>query len=180
MSKKTVVEVDGRFVWVYDVARAILLAEVVAVAQARGPAQPTLDVEKLHDLRVRCWQYYDLGHGFCTYTFFEQCPHRMACARCDFYAPKESSKAQLLEGQGNLQRMLASIPLTDEEKAAVDDGRAALGQLLQRLADVPTPAGPTPPQIGIPVTATVLPIINLTADCPPSSRNWGLGCPPRG
>jgi len=31
------------------------------------------------------WQYYDLGHGWCTYTFFEQCQHRMACARCDFY-----------------------------------------------------------------------------------------------
>jgi hypothetical protein len=30
------------------------------------------------------WQYFDLGHGFCTYSFFEQCPHRMACARCDF------------------------------------------------------------------------------------------------
>jgi Phage integrase family len=26
------------------------------------------------------WQYYDLGHGYCTYTFFEQCPHRMASA----------------------------------------------------------------------------------------------------
>jgi integrase len=34
------------------------------------------------------WQYYDLGHGHCSYTFFEQCPHRMACARCDFYTPK--------------------------------------------------------------------------------------------
>lgn len=43
------------------------------------------------------WQYYDLGHGYCTYTFFEQCPHRMACARCDFHAPKASGKAQLLE-----------------------------------------------------------------------------------
>jgi integrase len=38
------------------------------------------------------WQYYDLGHGWCTYTFFEQCPHRMACAKCDFYAPKDSSE----------------------------------------------------------------------------------------
>jgi hypothetical protein len=38
------------------------------------------------------WQYFDLGHGYCTYTFFEQCPHRMACARCDFYTPKASSK----------------------------------------------------------------------------------------
>src|SRR6266699_757351 len=34
------------------------------------------------------WQYYDLGHGFCSYTFFEQCPHLMACAKCDFYTPK--------------------------------------------------------------------------------------------
>jgi hypothetical protein len=39
------------------------------------------------------WQYDDLGHGWCTYTFFEQCQHRMAWARCDFYTPKASSKA---------------------------------------------------------------------------------------
>ncbi len=38
----------------------------------------------------------------------------MACARCDFYTPKDSTKAQLLEASGNLQRMLATIPLTDE------------------------------------------------------------------
>ena len=46
------------------------------------------------------WQHYDLGHGWCTYSFFEQCPHRMACARCDFYTPKDSTKAQLLEASG--------------------------------------------------------------------------------
>ena len=72
------------------------------------------------------WQHYDLGHGWCTYSFFEQCPHRMACARCDFYTPKGSTKAQLLEAKDNLQRMLATIPLTDDERAAVDDGHAAL------------------------------------------------------
>jgi hypothetical protein len=44
----------------------------------------------------------------------------------------------------NLQRMLAAIPLTDDERAAVDDGQAALDKLLGRLADTPTPAGPTP------------------------------------
>ena len=101
------------------------------------------------------WQHYDLGHGFCSYTFFEQCPHRMACARCDFYIPKESSKSQLLQAKSNLQRMLVSIPLTDDEQAAVEDGQAALDQLLQRLADVPTPAGTTPRQL----TATPLPIV---------------------
>jgi hypothetical protein len=101
------------------------------------------------------WQHYDLGHGFCTYTFFEQCQHRMACARCDFYIPKESSKHQLLQAKSNLQRMLVSIPLTDDEQAAVQDGHAALDQLLQRLADTPTPAGTTPRQL----TATPLPIV---------------------
>jgi Phage integrase family len=107
------------------------------------------------------WQHYDLGHGWCSYTFFEQCQHRMACARCDFYAPKDSTRAQLLEANASLQRMLAEIPLTDDEQAAVDDDRAALAQLLDRLADTPTPAGPTPRQIGAPQTATLLPIISV-------------------
>jgi integrase len=107
------------------------------------------------------WQHYDLGHGYCTYTFFEQCPHRMACARCDFYTPKASSKGQLLEAKDNLQRMLVNIPLTDEEQAAVDDGQAALDQLLERLVDVPTPTGTTPREIGVPATATLLPIVEV-------------------
>ena len=107
------------------------------------------------------WQHYDLGHGYCSYTFFEQCPHRMACARCDFYTPKEASQAQLLEGKDNLQRVLASIPLTDDEQAAVKDGQAALNALLARLADTPTPADATPRQIGIPPSATQLPIVNV-------------------
>ena len=105
------------------------------------------------------WQYYDLGHGYCTYTFFEQCPHRMACARCDFYTPKDSSKAQLLEAKQNLQRMLASVPLTEDEQAAVDEGQAALDRLLERLIDVPAPDGATPREIGVPATASLLPII---------------------
>jgi hypothetical protein len=93
------------------------------------------------------WQYFDLGHGLCTYSFFEQCPHRMACARCDFYLPKDSTKAQLLEAKRNLQRMLAEIQLTDDERAAVIDGASAVDNLLERLADVPTPAGPTPREL---------------------------------
>jgi integrase len=105
------------------------------------------------------WQHYDLGHGWCSYSFFEQCQHRMACAHCDFYTPKGSTRAQLLEANVNLQRMLAEIPLTDDEQAAVDNDRAALARLLDRLADTPTPAGPTPRQIGALPTATVLPIV---------------------
>jgi len=107
------------------------------------------------------WQYYDLGHGLCSNTFFEQCPHRMACAKCNFYTPKNSSKAQLLEAKDNLQRMLATIPLTDDERAAVDDGQAALDSLLSRLEDIPTPAGATPREIGAPPAPTLLPVIEV-------------------
>jgi integrase len=95
----------------------------------------------------RPWRYYDLGHGYCAYDFFDQCPHRMACARCDFYVPKESTHAQLLEGKANLVRMKQEIPLTDEEVAAIDDGIAMLERLRGRLDDKPTPAGPTPREL---------------------------------
>ena len=94
------------------------------------------------------WKFYDLGHGYCTYDFFEQCPHRMACARCDFYMPKESSSALLMEGKENLLRLLQEIPLGEAEQAAVEDGLIAFEALLTKLADVPTPTGPTPHQIG--------------------------------
>lgn len=104
------------------------------------------------------WQHFDLGHGYCTYNFFEQCPHRMACARCEFYVPKDSTQAQLLEAKGNLQRMLVEIPLTDDERAAVEDGGAAVDRLLERLADVPTPPGRTPRELGL----TLLPMVSRT------------------
>jgi integrase len=93
------------------------------------------------------WKFYDLGHGYCTYDFFDQCPHRMACAKCSFYMPKGSTASALLEGKSNLLRMRQEIPLSDAELAALDDGVSALEALLSRLADVPTPAGPTPLQL---------------------------------
>lgn len=85
----------------------------------------------------------------------------MACARCDFYTPKDSSKGQLLEAKDNLQKMLTAIPLTDDEQAAVQDGQLALDRLLDRLADVPTPGGPTPRELDHPSTATMLPIVEV-------------------
>jgi integrase len=43
------------------------------------------------------WRFYDLGHGYCTYDFFDQCPHRMACAKCAFYRPKGSNQHRCLK-----------------------------------------------------------------------------------
>ena len=128
----------------------VLIDREAIAAGAPGDGQP--------------WQHYDLGHGYCGYSFFEQCQHRMACARCDFYTPKGSTKAQLLEAKDNLQRMLATVGITDEERDAIDDGQTALDSLLERLVDVPTPAGTTPRQIAVPPTATLLPVIDSRPD----------------
>jgi len=108
----------------------------------------------------RPWKYYDLGHGYCTYDFFEQCPHRMACARCLFYLPKGSSQAQFVEAKSNLQQMLQEIPLRDEERAAIEDGLAAMDKLCTQLLDVPTPAGPTPRDLA-PNIRRELPVLSL-------------------
>lgn len=62
--------------------------------------------------------------------------------------PKQSTAALLLEGKGHLLRLLQEIPLGETEQAAVEDGVTAYENLLSKLADVPTPAGPTPHRIG--------------------------------
>ncbi len=90
------------------------------------------------------WKFFDLGHGYCTYDFFDQCPHRMACAQCSFYVPKQSARAEMLEAKSNLLRLKQEIPLSEPELAAVDEGLAAYEKLLSRLIDVPAPDGETP------------------------------------
>jgi hypothetical protein len=62
--------------------------------------------------------------------------------------PKESTAALLLEGKTHLLGLLQEITLCEAEQAAIEDCVAAYENLLLKLADVPTPAGPTPHQIG--------------------------------
>lgn len=71
----------------------------------------------------------------------------MACAKCAFYRPKDSSQVQILEGKANLQRMLKEIPLTEDERAAVEEGVGTMEKLYQKLATIPTPCGLTPNQL---------------------------------
>lgn len=94
------------------------------------------------------WKYYDLGDGYCSYDFFAKCPHRLACARCPFYLPKSSHRGQLLAVKEGIDTMLEQLDLTDDERAAVEGDRDAVTALLDRLTDIPTPAGPTPTQLG--------------------------------
>jgi hypothetical protein len=85
------------------------------------------------------WKFFDLGHGYCTYDFFDQCLDRMACAQCSFYVAKESTRAQILEAKANLLRLRQEIPLSEPELAAVEQGLTAYEKLIDTLADVPTP-----------------------------------------
>lgn len=62
--------------------------------------------------------------------------------------PKQPTAALPLEGKTHLLRLLQEIPLGEAEQAAVEDGVTACESLLSRLADMPTPSGPTPRQIG--------------------------------
>jgi len=52
-----------------------------------------------------------------------------------------------LEANGNLTQMLEFITLGEEERKLVEQGIALNHALLERLADEPTPAGPSPRQI---------------------------------
>jgi integrase len=67
----------------------------------------------------------DLGHGFCTYDFFAECRQRTPCANCSFYKPKVSLLSQLHEAKSQLQRMLHSLPLSQEVRQAIEDAIAA-------------------------------------------------------
>ena len=98
------------------------------------------------------WRYYDLGHGLCSYEFFDQCPHRMACPGCDFYQAKNASLGLFVEAKSSLLRLLQEVPLTDQERAATEGDLAALQRLTDRLSDQPTPSGQTSKESG-PCTA---------------------------
>lgn len=137
------------------------------VAQAGYFEQNMATVEVLLDqqavlsgaaARGEVWKYYDLGHGYCTHTFWAECKHRMACARCPFYRPKTTSMEQLVEGKANLIRMLEYVKLTEEERLLVTEGIELHQSLLEKLANVPTPVGLTPQELALQPPAETRPI----------------------
>ena len=67
--------------------------------------------------------------------------------------------------------MLETVDLAEDERAALEGDREALEALAQRLADTPTPAGPTPRDLGtadafIPLTN----LLNSLNNSPPDKR----------
>jgi hypothetical protein len=70
----------------------------------------------------------------------------MTCTKCDFWLPKQSSAALLLEGKQHRSGSCRRFHL-DAEQAAIEEGVAAYDRLLAKLADLPTSSGQTPRQI---------------------------------
>jgi len=114
------------------------------------------------------WKYYDLGDGYCSYDFFAKCPHRLACARCPFYLPKNTTKGQLLEVKAGIERMLEQLDLTDDERAALEGDHEAVTALADRLAEVPTPGGPTPKELG--TAAAFIPLTTVLESLPSANQ----------
>jgi hypothetical protein len=54
---------------------------------------------------------------------------------------------QLVEGKANLVRMLEYVKLTEDEKLLVEEGIELHQALIEKLADEPTPTGPTPREL---------------------------------
>jgi integrase len=128
----------------YDVAHANYLEQNLATIEVLLDQDVVMSGAAARGER---WKYYDLGHGWCTNPFWASCAHRMACARCPYYCPKESLADQLMEGKANLAHMLEFVKLTEEEKLLVTEGMELHQELLDKLTDVPTPAGPTPREL---------------------------------
>ncbi|MDX6458876.1 MAG: hypothetical protein QOE55_2573 [Acidobacteriaceae bacterium] len=60
----------------------------------------------------------------------------MACQRCDFYVPGDSTRAQAPEANTHNQRLMEQIPITETERKALAGDQAALQRLIE--------ASPTP------------------------------------
>lgn len=104
-----------------------------------------------HDIIARHsddpYTFYDLGDSYCSNPFWSSCPHRMACAGCDFNLPKASAKAQALESKTSIKRYLETVPLTADEREIVEGDLAKLDGLIRKLDTVPTLDGRTPSEI---------------------------------
>jgi hypothetical protein len=97
----------------------------------------------------------------------------MACARCPFYRPKQATLDHLVEGKANLVHMLEFVHLTEDEQLLVTEGIELHQSLIERLADVPTPAGATSRELAASRrgNSQVIPLKRLCIKTPTDARS---------
>lgn len=134
-----------------DVSKmAVKVAEGSFFQQNLASIPVIIDTEAIRDGSAAGgvpWKYFDLGHGLCKLSEWSSCRHRMACAKCDYFEPKDSMRIQLLEANGNLNKMLEFVSLGDDERRLVEQGLTINHELLARLQEEPTPSGQTPTEL---------------------------------
>jgi hypothetical protein len=73
----------------------------------------------------------------------------------------------LLAVKEGIEQMLEQLDLTDDERQALEGDRDAVAALAARLADTPTPGGPTPKELGTGVA--FIPLTTLRDSLPGGS-----------
>ncbi|HZS62139.1 MAG TPA: site-specific integrase [Gemmatimonadaceae bacterium] len=106
------------------------------------------------------WQYYDLGHGYCSNELYAYCPHRMMCPACEYHVPYESDLGRILRAKGRAQRMLIEMPLSAAERAALAGDVAVRERLAAKLLHTPTPSGQTPAELTDQRARRALPVLD--------------------
>ncbi len=95
-----------------------------------------------------------LGHRYAesTMNYLKTSPTKLAKAFSDAgYFRRNLRSIEVLVDQEAIRSgaaVMQEIPLREEERAAVEDGLAALEKLTAKLTNVPIPAGPTPRDLG--------------------------------
>ncbi|WP_393073413.1 hypothetical protein [Streptomyces sp. LN704] len=68
-----------------------------------------------------------------------------------------------------IDQMLEQLDLTDDEREALEGDREAVNALAERLADTPTPAGPTPTELG--TSSGFVPLTHLMKTITPQGND---------
>jgi hypothetical protein len=68
------------------------------------------------------------------------CPHRLACLKCDAYFPRELG--QLIEARDGVVRFSMEVPLSAEEREAIDGDVEKLNEMIERRKHLPPPPVP--------------------------------------
>lgn len=127
------------------VGNTALLPSLGAVYKLRHSSHEAVwDAMRAHDHTCLSLRF---GDSYCSNPFWSSCPHRMACAGCDFNLPKSSARAQALERKSSIGRYLESVPLTADERAIAEVDMEKLDRLIQKLDEVPTLDGRMPKEI---------------------------------